>query len=113
MCESYWFRWTKGKSRVPFTMTFLCIPLKLNVLFLKSFFLFKVRPKNSYSKIINIRPYSVWVENNSETDFEDSRTFSSVSKKLLIGQADRIIWPPSRWGKIRRERPAVGRAWWP
>jgi hypothetical protein len=72
----------------------------------------KIRPKDSYSKITNIPPYSIWVENDTKLDSGDSRIFGPVSKKLVLGQADYIIWPPSRWGKIDRKRPAVGRAWW-
>lgn len=72
----------------------------------------RIRPKDSYSKITNIPPYSIWVENDTKLDPGDSRIFGPVSKKLVLGQADYIIWPPSRWGKIDRKRPAVGRAWW-
>ena len=79
------------------------------------YIIFKVRPKDSYSKIINIPPYSVWVENDNDsfTKSKDSRTFGALSKNLIIGQVDRIIWPPSRWSSVGNERPAIGRAWWP
>lgn len=73
----------------------------------------KIRPRDSYNTIKNIPPYSVWVENDNEEYSCDSRKFGAVSKNLVVGQVDRIVWPISRWGRLDRERPAVGRAWWP
>mmetsp|Transcript_27269 Transcript_27269/g.31168 ORF Transcript_27269/g.31168 Transcript_27269/m.31168 type:complete len:221 (+) Transcript_27269:287-949(+) len=73
----------------------------------------RIRPIHSYHKIENIPPYSLWVENDNLSNEEDSRKFGAISKKLTLGQVECIIWPSSRWNKIERIRPAVGRAWWP
>jgi hypothetical protein len=64
---------------------------------------------------MNLRPYSFYAEkdrNESEIETDDIRN-EEVTKKLLIGVAERIVWPPSRWGTIERRKPTVGRSWWP
>jgi signal peptidase I len=75
----------------------------------------RVRKRGSYHKIINLRPYSFYAENDQhDIDLETDDTRSEgVTKKLLLGKVERIIWPPERWGKIERQNPTVGRAWWP
>jgi signal peptidase I len=75
----------------------------------------RVRKRGSYHKIMNLRPYSFYAEkdrNESEIETDDIRN-EEVTKKLLIGVAERIVWPPSRWGTIERRKPTVGRSWWP
>jgi len=69
----------------------------------------RIRPKSHYHKIEHIQPYSVWVEGDNGSDGYNG----SVVKKLVIGKIDRIVWPPSRWGKVLGLRPPIGRAWWP
>ena len=78
-----------------------------------------------------VPPYSLWVEgdncNYQESNDDgknkddqssggirsiDSRTWGPVSKNCLIGIAERIVWPPSRWGAVPRITPAVPRSWW-
>lgn len=74
----------------------------------------RVRKRGSYHKIINLRPYSFYAENDKiESEFETDIRSEGVSKKLLIGKVERIIWPPARCGKIQRRKPTVGRSWWP
>ena len=71
----------------------------------------------SFQKIETIPPYSIWVEGENKTqsneDTGDSSLYGPVSKKLLIGQVQCIIWPPTRWGFVERIRPPSGRVWWP
>lgn len=79
----------------------------------------RVRIKGSYHKIISLRPYSFYTEVEGESKNEYEHTFdkihfdNGISKKLLIGTVERIIWPPHRWSAVERKRPAVGRSWWP
>lgn len=74
----------------------------------------RVRPKDSYNRIEHIEPYSVWLEGDTASNDGETQEYSgSVSKKLVIGRIERILWPPSRVQNIFAVRPAVGRAWWP
>jgi signal peptidase I len=60
------------------------------------------------TRIISVPDYSLYVEGDNKRNSEDSRNAAhgSVSKNLLVGVAEYILWPPSRWQRIRRE-PAV------
>mmetsp|Transcript_25662 Transcript_25662/g.38364 ORF Transcript_25662/g.38364 Transcript_25662/m.38364 type:complete len:214 (+) Transcript_25662:114-755(+) len=49
-------------------------------------------------------PCTVWVEGDNRKWSDDSNHFGPVSKKLLVGRAVRIIWPPSRWARINGEK---------
>lgn len=69
----------------------------------------RVRPKSSLHKIERVSNYSVWVENNHETDGFNG----PVSKKMLVGKVTKIVWPMSRWADVPQVRPPLGRAWWP
>ena len=42
----------------------------------------------------------------------DSRTYGPLCKNNLIGVAEQIFWPPSRWGSIPCEKDASRRSWW-
>lgn len=42
-------------------------------------------------------PCTIWVEGDNQKLSDDSNQFGPVSKKLVVGRAVRIIWPPSRW----------------
>ena len=52
------------------------------------------------------------MEGDNANVSEDSQTYGPISKKLLLGQVERKIWPPSRWGKIERKPIEKERAWW-
>ena len=101
-----------------------------------------VRPRENWHRIERVPSFSIWVEgdagandihgaggNNedeSETDTAaknsttcnnhcksiDSRTYGPVCKNLVDGVAERIIWPPSRWGVVSTVTPSVPRSWW-
>mmetsp|Transcript_42834 Transcript_42834/g.48672 ORF Transcript_42834/g.48672 Transcript_42834/m.48672 type:complete len:198 (-) Transcript_42834:128-721(-) len=66
-----------------------------------------------YNTIESIPPYSLWAEADNKEYSEESNNHGPISKKLLIGQAERIVWPLSRWKKIERIFPSAGKAWWP
>lgn len=69
----------------------------------------RIRPRRMIHKIEHIRPYDLWVESdNGQIAYN-----GSVSKKLMKGKVDRILWPPSKMGKVPRVRPPRGRHWWP
>ena len=61
-----------------------------------------------------VPPNSIWVEGENASNSDDSRTHGPISRKLMIGEAERIIWPPSRWGKVPT-LPVTGtaKAWFP
>jgi hypothetical protein len=84
-------------------------------------------PRILYTSAITVPPYSLWVEGDNWYNSQDSRhsqqqqqqqqqssssLWSSnhptsghgpVSKKLLVGVAEYIVWPLSRIGPIRHE----------
>jgi hypothetical protein len=72
-----------------------------------------IRPGNRFQAIESIPAYSLWVEGDNRANSEDSNVYGPISKKLLVGQAERIVWPPSRWSRIKRIPPVEGKAWWP
>lgn len=47
-----------------------------------------------------MKPYSVFVEGDHKDQSIDSRLLGPVSKNLVKGVAEYVIWPPSRWQKI-------------
>lgn len=47
-----------------------------------------------------MRPYSVFIEGDHSDQSLDSRVLGPISKHLVQGVAEYIIWPPSRWGQI-------------
>ena len=50
----------------------------------------------------------------SSSSSVDSRTYGPVCKNNVIGVAERIVWPPSRWGRIPGvdPPPSAPRSWW-
>ncbi|KAL3805581.1 hypothetical protein HJC23_005825 [Cyclotella cryptica] len=82
-----------------------------------------IRPAGNASGLKEVPVFGLWVEgdNQDETvatigdDHDrsvDSRTYGPISKNLVIGVAERVVWPPSRWGLIPCITPPVPRAWW-
>jgi len=89
-----------------------------------------VRPHESWHRIERIPPFALWVEGDNNGDdisdenekdvtkrrhcskSIDSRTYGPICKNLVEGVAERIVWPPSRWGEISRLSPSVPRSWW-
>jgi len=70
----------------------------------------RMRPKASLHKIEHVDPYSLWLESDTNGN---SGFNGSVSKKLLLGRAVRVMWPLERWKDITTKKPQIGRAWWP
>ena len=54
-----------------------------------------------------VPPYSLWVEGDNLANSYDSRNkeHGPVSKKLLVGIAEYILWPPTRWGGLQNIKP--------
>jgi hypothetical protein len=73
-------------------------------------------------RVEEVPPFGLWVEGDNHDDDEsneeqrmsiDSRTYGPISKNLLIGIAERVLWPPSCWGVIPCVSSPVPRSWWP
>jgi hypothetical protein len=79
----------------------LCLPCSL-----------KIQPRNRFRSLELIPPYNLWVEGDNANNSEDSGAYGAVSKKLLVGQAKLVVWPPSRWGRVEKIVPSKGRSWW-
>lgn len=71
-----------------------------------------VRPTGRERQIEEVPPYHLWLEGDNSGESIDSRSYGCVNKKLLIGTASFIVWPPSRWGAINCKKPDEGKAWW-
>eukprot|EP00591_Stephanopyxis_turris_P012777 CAMPEP_0195514818 /NCGR_PEP_ID=MMETSP0794_2-20130614/6090_1 /TAXON_ID=515487 /ORGANISM="Stephanopyxis turris, Strain CCMP 815" /LENGTH=211 /DNA_ID=CAMNT_0040643143 /DNA_START=159 /DNA_END=794 /DNA_ORIENTATION=+ len=70
-----------------------------------------VRPASRKRYIERVPSNCIWVEGDNIENSEDSCTYGPVNKKLLVGQVEKVIWPPSRWGLIEQIMPKMGRAW--
>jgi hypothetical protein len=70
------------------------------------------------TRIVSVPDFSLYMEGDNKANSVDSRNsvHGAVSKKLLAGVAEYVLWPPSRWQRINRmpEREANGksRAYW-
>ena len=72
----------------------------------------RIRPADALRSIETVPADCVWVEGDNEEKSEDSRDYGPISKRLLVGKVERIVWPPSRWGQVvERKRPLPGRVW--
>jgi signal peptidase I len=84
-----------------------------------------VRNGSVHFKLEKVPSFGLWVEgdnhhsdeNESSSDDKagsvDSRTYGAISKNLVVGVAESIIWPPSRWSRIPCITSPVLRSWWP
>lgn len=63
-----------------------------------------------------VSPYALHVEGDS-TNSIDSRQLGPISKGLLVGVAEYLVWPPTRWKRLRRtpvnDANGSPRALWP
>jgi len=64
-----------------------------------------------------IPPYTLFVQGDNEHNSRDSRQMGPVSKALLVGVAEYVVWPPTRWGRLKRkvieDENGKPRAYWP
>jgi len=72
----------------------------------------RVRPANKKRSVRSIPHYGLWMEGDNDKNSQDSCYYGPVNKKLLVGQAEMIVWPPTRIGLVRRLKPHMGKAWW-
>jgi signal peptidase I len=76
------------------------------------------RRQHPMTRIVSVPDYSLYVEGDNKANSIDSRNsvHGAVSKNLLVGVAEYVLWPPSRWQRIQRvpEIDANGkpRAYW-
>ena len=70
---------------------------------LKSSYRMDDNPTSMRIATTSVPPYSLWVHGDNLTNSYDSRNkeHGPVSKKLLVGIAEYILWPPTRWGVIQ------------
>jgi signal peptidase I len=61
-----------------------------------------VRPRVSPGKMQQLPLYSLHVEGDNYSKSRDSRQVGPISKGLLVGIAEYVLWPPTRMGRIQR-----------
>ena len=72
----------------------------------------RIRPTDALRNVETVPADCVWVEGDNKDKSEDSRDYGPLSKRLLVGKVERILWPPSKWGRmIERKKPPPGRVW--
>jgi signal peptidase I len=68
-------------------------------------------------RLQSIPPHSLYLEGDNRANSRDSRHYGPVSKNLLVGIAEYVVWPPSRWQRIQRliaeDERGESRAFWP
>ena len=82
-----------------------------------------VRNGTNRFRLEKVPCFNLWVEGdnvninsdgqNESSESIDSRIYGSISKNLVIGVAERLVWPPTRWGLIPCVTSPVPRSWWP
>ena len=58
-----------------------------------------------------VQPFTVYVLGDNTPQSRDSRHYGHVSKNLVTGVVERVIWPPSRWGKGIQRQPHPNARW--
>jgi signal peptidase I len=58
---------------------------------------------NNYNKRLLLQPYTLYVEGDNLKKSRDSRHYGPISKGLLVGVAEAVVWPPNRWRRLARE----------
>jgi signal peptidase I len=68
-------------------------------------------------RLQSLPAYTLHVEGDNRDNSRDSRHVGPISKNLLVGVAEYVVWPPTRWQRIQRkallddnDKP---RAFWP
>ena len=52
------------------------------------------------SRLQLLPPYTLYVEGDHPTTSRDSRHYGPLSRNLLCGTAEAIVWPPRRWQRL-------------
>lgn len=72
---------------------------------------------NNSRRLQSLPGYTLHVEGDNRDKSRDSRHVGPISKNLLVGVAEYVVWPPTRWQRIQRtnalddnDKP---RAFWP
>eukprot|EP00578_Thalassiosira_sp_NH16_P014114 CAMPEP_0181107088 /NCGR_PEP_ID=MMETSP1071-20121207/16892_1 /TAXON_ID=35127 /ORGANISM="Thalassiosira sp., Strain NH16" /LENGTH=208 /DNA_ID=CAMNT_0023190565 /DNA_START=462 /DNA_END=1088 /DNA_ORIENTATION=+ len=72
------------------------------------------RASGNFHRLEKVPPFSLWVEgDNQQLAQVDSRKYGAVCKNNVIGLAEFIVWPPSRFGVIPCLTSPMPRSWWP
>lgn len=58
----------------------------------------------------SLAPYSLWVEGDNTPKSFDSKDHGPVTKKLLVGIAEYILWPPNRMGRLESDTSTTTRS---
>lgn len=72
---------------------------------------------NTSRRLQTLPGYTLHVEGDNRDQSRDSRHVGPISKNLLVGVAEYVVWPPTRWQRIQRtnvlDEKDKPRAFWP
>jgi len=72
---------------------------------------------SSARRLQSLPPHTLFVQGDNTSNSRDSRHYGPISKNLLIGIAEYVVWPPTRWQRIKRvpvvDEKGKPRAFWP
>lgn len=72
----------------------------------------RVRAAGNLRTVEYVPGWGLWVEGDNAEESDDSGSYGALNGKMVVGKAERVLWPPSRWGPVERRRPRYGRTWW-
>ncbi|EGD77393.1 hypothetical protein PTSG_08488 [Salpingoeca rosetta] len=63
-----------------------------------------VRPRAVGAHLVTLRAGHMWVEGDNADRTIDSNSFGPVSESMVQGRVECVVWPPSRWGRVRSQQ---------
>ena len=66
-------------------------------------------------RLRSLPPFTLYVQGDNLANSRDSRQLGPISKNLLVGIAEYVVWPPTSIRRVRRQMPTdeKSRAFWP
>ncbi|XP_055329042.1 mitochondrial inner membrane protease subunit 2-like [Paramacrobiotus metropolitanus] len=62
-----------------------------------------VRTLTYKQSVVEVQQGCMWVEGDNRDLSMDSNTFGAIPRGLLLGVATHIVWPPSRWSRLKQD----------
>eukprot|EP00051_Salpingoeca_urceolata_P031343 m.11295 g.11295 ORF g.11295 m.11295 type:complete len:169 (-) comp3963_c0_seq1:868-1374(-) len=62
-----------------------------------------VRRRGYQHSYVSVPRGHCWVEGDNEKASMDSNLFGAVPAALVVGRVTAVVWPPSRWGRVKQQ----------